>query len=573
MGLFGPPNVSRLKAKRDIKGLLTALGYKKDPALRREAALALAEVLKPLPPDQKINLSNQLVAALDDSDYAVTVGVVHALAAVGYPAILTLITALRAPQERLREGAARALGRIGAEIAESAYLRLPIDPLIGALKDQSLTVRRAAAWALGRVGQRLDSSQRSLPVENLVLTLRDPAPEVREMAAASLGRLGEGRAIQPLILALEDGITSVRRTAAEALEALGWHPNSPAEQAAYYVAIQHWERAAAVGPDAAPALNRALQDRDSTVRKQAAHALGKVGSARVIQPLIQALQDPDHQVRRAAAESLEQAGAPQAVEALLSALRGSSREVKPAIARALGHSGDERAISALITAVKSRDVYLVEAAGHSLEKIGAPAVPFLIHLLREPVTDTREHAAAILTNIGAPSVIPLIDSLQNASSPINELSAKILGRIRDPRALRPLINALDHEELAGTASLALGKLADPRAVPRLLDMLASQTESVRQAAAIALGNIGDPRALDSLLQLLKSDESATRQEAGKALLQMYRAGKLDAAQKRRILAQQERIDEKHVNHENQVDNVHSSDESYHLDTGNGLEFK
>ncbi len=321
MGLFKPPDVARLKAKHDLKGLLNALTYKKDPAIRRDAALALAELLEPLAADAKAPFAKSLVAALDDTDYPVTSAAIQALAAVGYPAILTLISSLRAPEERIREGSARALGRIGSEITEPAYLRLPIDPLVGALKDASLTVRRAAAWALGRVGPRLDSIQRSLPVENLILALRDPAPEVREMAAASLGRMGEGRSIRPLVGMLEDNLASVRKTTAEALEALGWHPTNTAEQGVYFVAVQQWDRAVTAGADAAPALIRATQDRNSDIRNEAVRALGKLGSARVIDPLIQALHDTDNSVRKSAAEALEQAGAPQALEPLLAALR------------------------------------------------------------------------------------------------------------------------------------------------------------------------------------------------------------------------------------------------------------
>jgi len=79
-----------------------------------------------------------------------------------------------------------------------------------------------------------------------------------------------------------------------------------------------------------------------------------------------------------------------------------------------------------------------------------------------------------------------------------------------------------------------------------------------------------------LMQLLKVNDRATRQDAASALLEMYRSDRLDVAQKRRILSQQERITEKHVDHESHVDNVRSSDchrdESYHLDTGIGLDF-
>ena len=37
MGLFGPPDVARLEARRDVKGLVKALRYKKDMKVREAA--------------------------------------------------------------------------------------------------------------------------------------------------------------------------------------------------------------------------------------------------------------------------------------------------------------------------------------------------------------------------------------------------------------------------------------------------------------------------------------------------------------------------------------------------------
>jgi len=44
MFLFGPPDVTRLKAKRSTHKLIRALAYEKDYKIRRDAALALGEL-------------------------------------------------------------------------------------------------------------------------------------------------------------------------------------------------------------------------------------------------------------------------------------------------------------------------------------------------------------------------------------------------------------------------------------------------------------------------------------------------------------------------------------------------
>ena len=44
MAIFGKPNIKKLKSKRDIQGLIDALGYQKNAKVRRDAILALKEI-------------------------------------------------------------------------------------------------------------------------------------------------------------------------------------------------------------------------------------------------------------------------------------------------------------------------------------------------------------------------------------------------------------------------------------------------------------------------------------------------------------------------------------------------
>jgi hypothetical protein len=48
MGLFGPPNVAKMEAKRDMLGLIKALSYQKSASVRQAAAKALGELGDPL---------------------------------------------------------------------------------------------------------------------------------------------------------------------------------------------------------------------------------------------------------------------------------------------------------------------------------------------------------------------------------------------------------------------------------------------------------------------------------------------------------------------------------------------
>ena len=108
MGLFrGKPNVEKMEAKRDAKGLIKTLGYKTDSGVRRTAALALGKI--------------------------------------GEPAVEPLIAALKDSVGDVRRTAAEALGKVGD--------RRAVEPLIAALKDSDDYVRREAAEALGKIGE------------------------------------------------------------------------------------------------------------------------------------------------------------------------------------------------------------------------------------------------------------------------------------------------------------------------------------------------------------------------------------------------------------------------------------
>jgi len=108
--------------------------------------------------------------------------------------------------ETVREAAANALGRIGAE--ESA------GKLIAALEDEAENVRWFAVESLRKLG-----AARALP-QLAELLRKDKSARVREMAAITLGELGQPAAIPELKNALADENERVREKAVAALKEL-----------------------------------------------------------------------------------------------------------------------------------------------------------------------------------------------------------------------------------------------------------------------------------------------------------------------------------------------------------------
>ena len=229
MALFGPPDVAALKGKRDVQGLIKALAYTGDPAVRRAAAAALAELgdvraVEPLclalrrsdwgehewqdtsvVADALVRFGapavGPLIATLEWHSKVVRVSVAGALAAIGRPAVQPLIALLGDSDLENRETASVILTDIGADA---------VDPLIDALHDELIGRRQRAARILGDIGDER-------AVEALVGSLRDSLAGVRQAGARSLGQIADVRALDYLAAILKDTDPAVRRAAALAL--------------------------------------------------------------------------------------------------------------------------------------------------------------------------------------------------------------------------------------------------------------------------------------------------------------------------------------------------------------------
>jgi HEAT repeat protein len=134
----GIPNVEKMRQKKDVKGLIKALGDEKDSDVRGNAAQALgtigdARAVEPL-----------IIRALGDSDYRVRWNAAEAIGTIGDArAVEPLIRALGDSDWRVLWNAARALGKIGDPRAVEPLILLLRDPLIEGRDPVRGAIRRA----------------------------------------------------------------------------------------------------------------------------------------------------------------------------------------------------------------------------------------------------------------------------------------------------------------------------------------------------------------------------------------------------------------------------------------------
>lgn len=383
MPLFGgPPDIEKLVAKRDVKGLVKALEYQrgKDPhtvdfatrfaaqRIREGAAAALASLGDP-------RAVEPLIAAMGDADHDVRAAVAEALGQFGdLRAVALLVAALAGGYEDAHNAAVGALSRLpwqpeGADGAayriargewdECTRIGVPaIEPLI--------TVFAGAKWSSG-----------------------DPIykPDQKRSAAEALVKIG-APAIEPILAALVPLDSYTRQDLADVLVQIG---------------------AATVEP-----LIAALEDSDSGIRSDAAWALGRLGDPRAVEPLIAALREGGFGMGRDAARALGRLGDRRAVEPLIVALddEAQNRHLRQAAAEALGELRDQRAVKPLLSALNGGDEDIREAASKALGQIawepGNDAIGVAYWIAR------GEYGECI--KIGAPAIEPLIGLLDSDHS-------------------------------------------------------------------------------------------------------------------------------------------------------------
>jgi len=260
----------------------------------------------------------------------------------------------------------------------------------------ALTAIPGATDVVAAVSQDQSNAGQMTPLQLLIerqrTRLGSAEQEERRDAVSQLGAMHHRDASRVAVAALIDPSPTVRATAASAILAL-------------------------TGEEVATNLIPLLSDKHEFVRREAAYALGKTGSASAVNPLIdRLLLDKEDGVRSAAAVALGEISSDAAVTTLAAVV--SSQVVTV--------SSKKNAKSK-----KEKNPFVLRAAARSLGQIGSrAAVPALLTVLQDETADddVRREAAIALGLIGDPAAIP---ALRNQSS------------ARDPYFARAAFNAID----------------------------------------------------------------------------------------------------------------------------------
>jgi len=369
-----------------------------------------------------------------------------------------------------------------------------IKALNGALEDEDEDVSLAAEFHLAylknnnedisNVPDAEDISFKelynNLDVLHLIKALKDPDSNVAGNAALALKENKDPRSIQPLIEAVIMERDWRRHVGESAAIALGEIKD----------------------PQSVEPLINALKHRFFHVRMNSSYVLGEIKDSRAVQPLIEALKDAYPEVRISAAQALGEIKDPRAVQALIEALKDIELNVRKSAVEALGEIEDPKAVQYLIEVLKNEDVEYNNALQSAAEAMGESPqdVHHLIDSLKQSYPNICDSSAFLYGMMGEdedPETIELFaQALKKHRNPIEKRydfkasvsAARALGKIKDSRAVKPLIEALKDEypEVRSYAAQALGEIKDPQTIEPLIQSLEDEDSDVRNSIAISL---------------------------------------------------------------------------------------
>lgn len=168
----------------------------------------------------------------------------------------------------------------------------------------------------------------------------------------------------------------------------------------------------------------------------------------------------------------------------------------------------------LMNQLRSRDPVAREEAARKLGELKDPNAvePLVAVLKKDKDREVRWRAEDALVNIGAPSVEPLVKMLKDDSWRVRRRAVRTLGKIRDPRAIAPLVALMKTDDdcyVRKYAARAIGEINDTRANEILISALRNKDWQVIEGAYRFYIRRGEPGSEAVLIEALNKSWNKT----------------------------------------------------------------
>lgn len=239
-----------------------------------------------------------------------------------------------------------------------------------------------------------------------------------------------------------------------------------------------------------------LQDVDDNVRITAADALGEIGMETTLDSLKTAMSDSSPMVKVHIIAALERINLEKSSSFIEQFLNADNENIKLKAAFALVHKGNRKAtnilISALDTVNKEQCLEILALLGETKDP---NAIAKLVLLTKDPDSEIYEKACYELVRIDWSPILNEVNMHNDEyAHSIRQIIDIILENVK--RKEKNSYHAL---------AIALGKIADPRAVDILIGYIKDSNEHNKLPFIFALLRIGDPKAIESVLLTINHD--------------------------------------------------------------------
>jgi HEAT repeat protein len=259
-------------------------------------------------------------------------------------------------------------------------------------------------------------------------------------------------------------------------------------------------------------------DAGAPIREEAVLALADASQdgdrEAIVSRLTEALTDPVDRVRCAAVMTLYRLGESRPLAEAVARLPTNKGQARSMAVRALVALRQPGSSATLVAALLQRDDELalgqadIDLVATLIDEEGTPdAAQAVIELAVMSLGHQRAavafRAEELLERLAPASLDVLVDELKNGGAP--HRAAAVLGRLKDSRALEPLVAALEHPDprVRSESCAALGELRDPAAAEPLLAATRDTEYDVRARAGEALDRLGTAAIAVSVASLLR----------------------------------------------------------------------
>jgi len=354
-----------------------------------------------------------------------------------------------------------------------------IKPISRELNNEDSIVVRSAIESLGQI---------NLPaaIPYLLKKYSTGTPEIREAVVNALANIKDPKSVKAIIIALDDSNNYVRAAAKKVLTS----------------EIDEFRQLN--DPESIKPLLKALKDNNRSVRTMAATFLGEFQNPEATKYLIEALKDEDIEVRKAASVSLRKIKDPQAIEPLVAALNDPNAEVRVTVVETLGEFKDHRAIEPLMDKLKDQSPAVRVAAIKIFGKLKEPrAVDSLVASASDYDDTVKLATAEILGGISDPRVTPpLVGLLKSNSTAIRIAAGKSLAQLKWTTKNKEENGWYCVAIRAWDTCLELKN----NAIPALIHELKQADSTVKLDVIDLLGKIKDTRAIVPLIETITSTQ-------------------------------------------------------------------